>query len=45
MLSPVDLAVVLADPHCIEAIVKEKVLVNLTSVLFWVRLGGEEALR
>lgn len=45
MLSPVDLAVVLADPDCIEAMVKEKVLVNRNSVLFWVRPGGEEALR
>ncbi|KAI4571539.1 hypothetical protein MJG53_013645 [Ovis ammon polii x Ovis aries] len=43
VLSPVDLAVVLADPHCIEAIVKEKVLVNLNSVLFWVKLSDKRS--
>ncbi|XP_017917822.1 PREDICTED: cation channel sperm-associated protein subunit gamma isoform X4 [Capra hircus] len=43
VLSPVDLAVVLADPHCIEAIVKEKVLVNLTSVLFRVKLSDKRS--
>uniref|UniRef100_A0A8C6AS23 Cation channel sperm associated auxiliary subunit gamma n=1 Tax=Monodon monoceros TaxID=40151 RepID=A0A8C6AS23_MONMO len=35
------LAVVLADPECIEAVVKEKVLVNRNSVLFWVTLSDK----
>ncbi|XP_024589522.1 cation channel sperm-associated protein subunit gamma isoform X4 [Neophocaena asiaeorientalis asiaeorientalis] len=37
----VGLAVVLADPECIEAVVKEKVLVNRNSVLFWVTLSDK----
>lgn len=45
MQGKVGLAVVLADPECIEAVVKEKVLVNRNSVLFWVRPGGGEELR
>ncbi|XP_061244091.1 cation channel sperm-associated auxiliary subunit gamma isoform X6 [Bos javanicus] len=43
VLSPVDLAVVLADPDCIEAMVKEKVLVNRNSVLFWVTLSDKRS--
>ncbi|XP_059760589.1 cation channel sperm-associated auxiliary subunit gamma isoform X1 [Balaenoptera ricei] len=39
--SQVGLAVVLADPGCIEAVVKEKVLVNRNSVLFWVTLSDK----
>ncbi|XP_030730230.2 cation channel sperm-associated auxiliary subunit gamma isoform X7 [Globicephala melas] len=39
--SKVGLAVVLADPECIEAVVKEKVLVNRNSVLFWVTLSDK----
>ncbi|XP_066874565.1 cation channel sperm-associated auxiliary subunit gamma isoform X4 [Kogia breviceps] len=39
--SRVSLAVVLADPGCIEAVVKEKVLVNRNSVLFWVTLSDK----
>lgn len=39
--SQVGLAVVLADPACIEAVVKQKDLINRNSVLFWVRPGGE----
>eukprot|EP00070_Physeter_catodon_P027099 XP_028333993.1 cation channel sperm-associated protein subunit gamma [Physeter catodon] len=39
--SQVSLAVVLADPGCIEAVVKEKVLVNRNSVLFWVTLSDK----
>lgn len=35
--SKVDLGVVLADPGCIEVVVKQKVLINRNSVLFWVR--------
>lgn len=35
--SKVDLGVVLADPGCLEAVVKEEVLTNRNSVLFWVR--------
>lgn len=31
-----DLGVVLADPNCIEAVVKQQVLTNRNSVLFWV---------
>uniref|UniRef100_A0A7N5JK76 Cation channel sperm associated auxiliary subunit gamma n=1 Tax=Ailuropoda melanoleuca TaxID=9646 RepID=A0A7N5JK76_AILME len=31
----VDLGVVLADPGCIEVVVKQKVLINRNSVLFW----------
>lgn len=42
LLSQVDLGVVLADPSCIEAVVKQKVLINRNSVLFWVRTGGKE---
>ncbi|XP_008138266.2 cation channel sperm-associated auxiliary subunit gamma [Eptesicus fuscus] len=38
LLSQVDLGVVLADPSCIEAVVKQKVLINRNSVLFWVML-------
>lgn len=37
LLSQVDLGVVLADPSCIEAVVRQKVLINRNSVLFWVR--------
>ncbi|XP_074170496.1 cation channel sperm-associated auxiliary subunit gamma [Rhinolophus sinicus] len=36
--SQVDLGVVLADPSCTEAVVKQKVLTNRNSVLFWVML-------
>nr|XP_020737266.1 cation channel sperm-associated protein subunit gamma isoform X3 [Odocoileus virginianus texanus] len=43
VLSPLDLAVVLADPDCIEAVVKEKVLVNRNSVLFWVTLSDKRS--
>uniref|UniRef100_A0A8C9M9L3 Cation channel sperm associated auxiliary subunit gamma n=1 Tax=Panthera tigris altaica TaxID=74533 RepID=A0A8C9M9L3_PANTA len=39
--STVDLGVVLADPGCIEAVVKQKFLINRNSVLFRVRLRGE----
>ncbi|XP_073651905.1 cation channel sperm-associated auxiliary subunit gamma isoform X11 [Tursiops truncatus] len=39
--SKVGLAVVLADPECIEAVVKEEVLVNRNSVLFWVTLSDK----
>ncbi|NIG60295.1 cation channel sperm-associated protein subunit gamma [Pontoporia blainvillei] len=39
--SKVGLAVVLADPECIEAVVKEKVLVSRNSVLFWVTLSDK----
>ncbi|XP_026935231.1 cation channel sperm-associated auxiliary subunit gamma isoform X10 [Sagmatias obliquidens] len=39
--SKVGLAVVLADPECIEAVVKEKVVVNRNSVLFWVTLSDK----
>ncbi|XP_043750552.1 cation channel sperm-associated protein subunit gamma isoform X6 [Cervus elaphus] len=43
VLNPLDLAVVLADPDCIEAVVKEKVLVNRNSVLFWVTLSDKRS--
>ncbi|KAM8774577.1 cation channel sperm-associated auxiliary subunit gamma [Rhynchonycteris naso] len=36
--SQVDLGVVMADSNCIEAIVKQKVLTNRNSVLFWITL-------
>ncbi|XP_066100231.1 cation channel sperm-associated auxiliary subunit gamma, partial [Saccopteryx bilineata] len=36
--SQVDLGVVLADSNCIEAMVKQKVLTNRNSVLFWITL-------
>lgn len=39
--STVDLGVVLADPGCIEAVVRQKFLINRNSVLFRVRLRGE----
>lgn len=42
LLSQVDLGVVLADPICIEVVVKQKVLINRNSVLFGVRTGNEE---
>uniref|UniRef100_A0A7N5KJB8 Cation channel sperm associated auxiliary subunit gamma n=1 Tax=Ailuropoda melanoleuca TaxID=9646 RepID=A0A7N5KJB8_AILME len=35
----VDLGVVLADPGCIEVVVKQKVLINRNSVLFWSEPG------
>nr|KAF6285897.1 hypothetical protein mMyoMyo1_009467 [Myotis myotis] len=38
LLSQVDLGVVLADPSCIEAVVKQEVLINRNSVLFRVML-------
>nr|XP_021556639.1 cation channel sperm-associated protein subunit gamma [Neomonachus schauinslandi] len=41
--SKVDLGVVLADPSCIEAVVKQKVLVNRNSVLFWVTLNDKRS--
>lgn len=44
LLSQLDLGVVLADPSCIEAVVKQKVLINRNSVYFSVRTGGEEDL-
>lgn len=37
LLSQVDLGVVLADPSCIEAVVRQEVLINRNSVLFRVR--------
>uniref|UniRef100_A0A8D1MS22 Cation channel sperm associated auxiliary subunit gamma n=1 Tax=Sus scrofa TaxID=9823 RepID=A0A8D1MS22_PIG len=39
--SQVGLAVVLADPACIEAVVKQKDLINRNSVLFWVTLSDK----
>lgn len=42
LLSQVDLGVVLADPSCIEAVVRQEVLINRNSVLFRVRTGGAE---
>ncbi|XP_030877563.1 cation channel sperm-associated protein subunit gamma-like [Leptonychotes weddellii] len=41
--SKVDLGVVLADPGCIEAVVKQKVLINRNSVLFWVTLSDKRS--
>ncbi|XP_015425554.1 PREDICTED: cation channel sperm-associated protein subunit gamma [Myotis davidii] len=38
LLSQVDLGVVLADPSCIEAVVRQEVLINRNSVLFRVLL-------
>lgn len=37
----IDLGLVLAHPHCIEAVVWQELLINRSSVLFWVRPGGE----
>uniref|UniRef100_A0A8C3VRC4 Cation channel sperm associated auxiliary subunit gamma n=1 Tax=Catagonus wagneri TaxID=51154 RepID=A0A8C3VRC4_9CETA len=39
--SQVGLAVVLADPSCIEAVVKQKDLINRNSVLFWLTLSDK----
>ncbi|XP_012585946.1 PREDICTED: cation channel sperm-associated protein subunit gamma [Condylura cristata] len=39
--SSMGLAVVLADPMCMEAVVKRKVLVNRNSVLFWVTFSDK----
>ncbi|XP_014651567.1 PREDICTED: cation channel sperm-associated protein subunit gamma [Ceratotherium simum simum] len=39
--SQLGLGVVLANPDCIEAVVKQKVLVNRNSVLFWVTLSDK----
>lgn len=33
----VDVGVVLGNPDCIEAVVKQKILINRNCVLFWVR--------
>ncbi|CAK6437006.1 unnamed protein product [Pipistrellus nathusii] len=41
LLSQLDLGVVLADPSCIEAVVKQKVLINRNSVYFSVMLGDK----
>ncbi|XP_027475433.2 cation channel sperm-associated protein subunit gamma isoform X10 [Zalophus californianus] len=41
--SKVELGVVLADPGCIEAVVKQKVLINRNSVLFWVTLNDKRS--
>ncbi|XP_040489857.1 cation channel sperm-associated protein subunit gamma isoform X6 [Ursus maritimus] len=41
--SKVDLGVVLADPGCIEVVVKQKVLINRNSVLFWVTLNDKRS--
>ncbi|XP_038307965.1 cation channel sperm-associated protein subunit gamma isoform X1 [Canis lupus familiaris] len=41
--SKVDLGVVLADPGCLEAVVKEEVLTNRNSVLFWVTLSDKRS--
>nr|KAF6289840.1 cation channel sperm associated auxiliary subunit gamma [Pipistrellus kuhlii] len=41
LLSQLDLGVVLADPSCIEAVVKQKVLINRNSVYFSVILGDK----
>ncbi|XP_059522649.1 cation channel sperm-associated auxiliary subunit gamma [Myotis daubentonii] len=38
LLSQVDLGVVLADPSCIEAVVRQEVIINRNSVLFRVML-------
>nr|XP_012630201.1 cation channel sperm-associated protein subunit gamma isoform X5 [Microcebus murinus] len=40
--SPVSVGVVLADPNCIEATVKPKVLINRNSVLFTITLKEKE---
>ncbi|XP_042824592.1 cation channel sperm-associated protein subunit gamma isoform X4 [Panthera tigris] len=41
--STVDLGVVLADPGCIEAVVKQKFLINRNSVLFRVTLSDKRS--
>uniref|UniRef100_H0WP32 Cation channel sperm associated auxiliary subunit gamma n=1 Tax=Otolemur garnettii TaxID=30611 RepID=H0WP32_OTOGA len=40
--SKVDVSVVLADPHCMEAVVKQEVLVNRQSVLFSITLKDKK---
>ncbi|XP_054444788.1 cation channel sperm-associated auxiliary subunit gamma [Pteronotus mesoamericanus] len=39
--SQVDLGVVLSDPDCTEVVVKQKVLINRNSVLFWITLSDK----
>ncbi|XP_070413781.1 cation channel sperm-associated auxiliary subunit gamma isoform X11 [Equus przewalskii] len=41
--SRLDLGLVLAHPHCIEAVVWQELLINRNSVLFWVTLSDKKA--